>query len=82
MTCPTFKTTARIAGQAQIDTFLAMCALAGRRPHQLVADILLAAIREAQRDESTQAVVRAARRHRSGLQLVVPLTHRLPRGWD
>ncbi len=69
-TCPTFKTSMRILGQAQIDTFRAMCALRGRRPHQLVADIVLAAIREAQQDPSTQALVRSARRHQSGLRLV------------
>lgn len=70
VTCPTFKTSVRILGQEQIDTFRAMSALAGRRPHELAADIVLAAIREAQRDHATQALVHAVRRHQSGLRLV------------
>jgi hypothetical protein len=50
--------------------FRAMCAPAGRRPHQLAADIMLAAIREAQHDHATQAFVHAARRYQSGLRLI------------
>ncbi len=69
VTCPTLKTSVRILGQEQIDTFRAMCALAGRRPHELAADIVLAVIREAQHDHSTQSLVRAVRRHQSGLRL-------------
>lgn len=64
------KTTCRVLGRAQVDTFLAMCALRGRRPHELVADIVLAAIREGQEDHDTQALVQALRRSRSGLRLV------------
>jgi hypothetical protein len=67
---PTFKTSVRILGLEQIDTFPAMSALAGRRPHELAADIVLATIREAERDHATQALVHAARRHQSGLRLV------------
>jgi hypothetical protein len=67
---PTFKISVRILGQEQIDTFHPMSALAGRRPHELAADIVLATIREAQRDHATQALVHAVRRHRSGLRLV------------
>lgn len=70
VTCPTVKTSVRILGQDQIDTFRAMCALAGRRPHQLAADIMLEAIREAQHDHATQALVHAARRYQSGLRLI------------
>lgn len=42
-----------VMGQAQIDTWDAMCALTGRRPHQLAADIVLAAIRQCQGVEET-----------------------------
>lgn len=68
--CATFKTSIRILGDAQIDTFRAMCALRGRRPHELAYDIVLAAIRGAQHDHETQAMVAAAKRYRSGLKLV------------
>jgi hypothetical protein len=68
--CPTLSTSVRILGQAQIDTFRAMCALAGRRPHELAYDIVLDAIREAQHDHDTQALVSSVRRYQSGLRLV------------
>jgi hypothetical protein len=68
--CATFSTSVRILGQAQIDTFRAMCVLAGRRPHELAYDIVLDAIRDAQHDHGTQALVSAVRRHRSGMRLV------------
>jgi hypothetical protein len=45
---------ARIFGQDQIDTFRAMCALAGRRPHELAADIVLEAILQARHDHEVQ----------------------------
>jgi len=70
VTCAAFKTSVRVLGLEQVDTFRAMCALAGRRPHEMAADIVLAAIREAQRDRATQALVHAVRRHQSGLRLV------------
>jgi hypothetical protein len=68
--CATFRTTVRILGQAQIDTFKAMCALAGRRPHELAYDIVLESIRKAQHDHETQALVSAVRRYQSGRRLV------------
>jgi hypothetical protein len=68
--CPTLKTSVRILGQAQIDTFRAMCALAGRRPHELAYDIVLEAIRAGQEDHPTQELVSAVRRYQSGLRLV------------
>lgn len=64
------RTSVRILGQAQIDTFRAMCALAGRRPHELAYDLVLDAIREAQHDHETRALVGAVRRYQSGLRLV------------
>jgi len=68
--CETFRTSVRILGTAQVETFRAMCALAGRRPHELAYDIVLEAIRAAQEDPDHQALVAAARRHKSGLRLV------------
>jgi hypothetical protein len=70
--CETFKTSVRILGERQVETFRAMCALAGRRPHELAADIVLEAIREAQHDHQTQQLVQAVKRYRSGLRLVGP----------
>ncbi len=68
--CLTLRTSVRILGEAQVDTFRAMCALLGRRPHELAYDIVLEAIREAQHDHETQALVGAVRRYKSGLRLV------------
>jgi hypothetical protein len=67
---PYVQTTATVMGQRQIDTWNAMCAIYGRRPHQLAADILLDGIREAQADESVQQVVRSVRRCQSRLRVV------------
>jgi len=58
---PTFKTSVRILGQDQIDTWRAMCLLAGRRPFQMAADVVLAAIREGQHDHEVQALVQSLR---------------------
>jgi len=66
---PTIKTSVRILGQAQIDTWRAMCLLAGRRPHEMAADVVLAAIREGQEDHEVQALtasLRALRRNSDG----------------
>ena len=68
--CETLKTSVRILGERQVETFRAMCALAGRRPHELAADIVLDAIREAQHDHETQALVQSVKRYRCGLRLV------------
>jgi hypothetical protein len=62
-------TSIRIFGQDQIDTFKAMCALAGRRPHELAYDIVLDAIRAARHDHEVQHLVRAVRRRQSGPRL-------------
>lgn len=65
-----FKTSAMVCGHRQIETFRAMCFLRSRRPHQLVADIVLDAIREAQSDPSVIELIRNIRRFRSGLSIV------------
>jgi hypothetical protein len=38
-----------------------MCFMTGRRPHELAADIILDAIREAQHDHETQELIQARR---------------------
>ena len=48
-------------GERQIETFEALCHIWGRRPHELVADVVLEKIREAQRDPEVQEVVTAVR---------------------
>ena len=58
---PTVKTSVRILGQAQIDTWRAMCALAGRRPFEMAAGIVLAAIREGQEDHEVQEMAQLLR---------------------
>ena len=63
--CATMRTSVRILGQAQIDTFRAMCALAGRRPHELAYDIVLEAIRAGQENHEVQELVQAIRRRQS-----------------
>ncbi|SNT60657.1 hypothetical protein SAMN05216276_107842 [Streptosporangium subroseum] len=54
---PYVRTSVRVRGERQIRTFLAMCRLAGRRPHELAADLVLAAIRAAQCDHEVQHAV-------------------------
>jgi len=73
---PFVRTSCMILGERQIDTFEAMLALTGfsRRPHELVADIVLDAIREGQADPEVQhmaKLLRAARRSREGITLHV-----------
>jgi hypothetical protein len=70
VTCTTLRTSVRILGDAQVDMFRAMCAAAGRRPHELAADIVLEAIRAAQEDPDHQGMVKAIRLATSGLRLV------------
>jgi hypothetical protein len=50
-----------IYGRRQIETWAAMCALAGRAPHELAYDIVLAAIQDAQQDHQTQHLVELLR---------------------
>ena len=54
VTCATMTASARIFGQDQIDTFRTMYALAGRRPHELAADVVLEAILQARHDHEVQ----------------------------
>ncbi len=61
MGIPTLKTSVRILGQDQIDTWKAMCLLSGRKPFQMAADVVLAAIREGQEDHEVQALVQSLR---------------------
>lgn len=73
---PFVRTSCMILGEKQINTFEAMLALTGfsRRPHELVADIVLAAIQEGQADPEVQnmaKLLRLARRNRNGTTLHV-----------
>jgi hypothetical protein len=61
---PYTRTSVAIIGQAQIDMFDAMCAVAGRRPHELAAELVLEAIRASQADPDMQGLVTAARQSR------------------
>jgi hypothetical protein len=72
---PYIRTTVRIYGDLQIETFEAMCAVLARRPHQLAADMVLDGIRKGRRDKNIQSVVasiRGRRREtaRRGLRLI------------
>jgi hypothetical protein len=67
---PYVKTSVAILGRDQIDAFHAMCLAEGRQPHQLAADIVLAAIKEQQTDPALRALVASLRRARSGLRVV------------
>lgn len=51
------KTSVLILGDRQTDTFEALCHLRGREPHQLAADMVLEAIREAETDHEVQELV-------------------------
>jgi hypothetical protein len=59
--CATRTVTVRIYGRAQIETFEAMCALAGRAPHELAYDFVLERIRDGQADHETQHLAALAR---------------------
>lgn len=73
---PYVRTTCVVMGERQIEVLEAMCALNGRRPNQLVADIVLGAIKVAQADQDLMEFVGLARKARgelpehSGLRLV------------
>ena len=67
---PFVRTSCMILGEKQIDTFEAMLALNmgfSRRPHELVAEIVLAAIREGQADPEVQHMVMLLKRGRRSL---------------
>lgn len=67
---PWARTTVRIMGEKQIETFEAMCWLAGRKPHEMAADVILDAIREGQHDHETQALVTSLKRTRRNLRAI------------
>lgn len=52
-----FKTSVRVTGLQQVDEFHALCALFGRRPHELAADMVLAGIRGYREDLDVAARV-------------------------
>jgi DNA-binding transcriptional MocR family regulator len=64
---PFVRTSCMILGDKQIDTFEAMLALTGRRPNQLVADLILAAIQKGQTDPEVQHMAALLRDGRRGL---------------
>ena len=72
-----FKTSVMVVGERQVDEFHALCAVLGRRPHQLAADMVLAEIRRYRRRERVAAVVRllvdARREWRAAQQTVEPI---------
>lgn len=54
---PQARFTTHVLGERQIRTYTAMCQKAGRRPYELAGDLLLAAIRDAQRDPEVQEAI-------------------------
>ena len=71
---PFVRTSCRILGDKQIDTFEAMLGMTSRKPHELVADIVLAAIQTAQTDPKVQqfeAWLKESRRGRDPVGLYV-----------
>jgi hypothetical protein len=54
---PQARFTTHVLGERQIRTYTAMCRQAGRRPYELAGDLLLAAIRDAQRDPEVQEAI-------------------------
>ncbi|HEY3718312.1 MAG TPA: hypothetical protein VGL39_27635 [Jatrophihabitantaceae bacterium] len=53
-----FKTSVVVMGERQVDEFQALCALLGRRPHQLAADMVLTEIRRYRRRKHVAEAVR------------------------
>jgi len=67
---PFVRTSCMILGEKQIETFEAMLACTGRREHQLVADIVLAAIQKAETDPKVQQVAAWLKESRRGREPV------------
>ena len=63
---PFVRTSCKILGDKQIDTFEAMLAMTSRKPHELVADIVLAAIQKGQTDPKVQQVEAWLKESRQG----------------
>lgn len=53
-----------------VDVFDALCFLEGRRPHELVHDIVLEHLRAAEADPHVATAIRLRRAHNSPLRLV------------
>jgi hypothetical protein len=64
---PFVRTSCIILGDKQIDTFEAMLAMSGRRPNQLVADLVLAAIQKGQANPDVRHWVALLKEGRRGL---------------
>lgn len=69
MTILSMKTTTTIA-EADVDVFRALCALRGRRPHELASELVADALRDAQADPHVREFVRNVRRFKSPLRIV------------
>jgi hypothetical protein len=67
---PYIRTTVCIYGDDLIERWEAMCALAGRRPHQMASAVILDAITEGLADPAVKAMVSAVRRYRSSMHLI------------
>jgi hypothetical protein len=74
----TFRTSVRILGEAQIETFRAMCAIEGRRPHELAYDIVLEAIRAGQENHQVQELVEAVRAYQASERAKNEIRRRRP----
>lgn len=67
---PGRKVDAVVASGRLVDVFDALCLLRGCRPHQLVHDIVLDHLREAENDPDVRQAVRARRLRRTGLRVI------------
>lgn len=63
-----FKTTTTVMGQQQVDEFDALCALLGRRRHELASDMVLDALRAYRNDPAVAPLVQALLRNRRAYQ--------------
>lgn len=67
---PTRKINAVVANGRLVEVFDALCFLEGRRPHQLVHDIVYERLVDAEKDPLVQREIRLQRRHGSPLRAV------------
>ena len=59
---PYARTTVRIYGEPAIETWEAMCAASGMRPHELATYIVMQAIQDCQHDHAIQHLAQIIRR--------------------
>jgi hypothetical protein len=59
MTSDSLKTSVRIVGRQNVDEFHAQCALFGKRPHELVAEMVKSCLEAIHDDPELEARVRA-----------------------